>query len=656
MLIDGRAMGAELKETLRAELEELGRPAGIATLLVGDDLAAQVYQRRIDKNAHELGLVSRPEQMPGDATLGQVIGKIAELDADPDIDGILVLRPLPPHLPESRVFNALPVLKDVEALHPTNAGLLSLGIPRFIPSTPAAAFHMLDAHTRAMGRDPAVAYDGADTRARRALEQRRQAGRDPRAAAQRDRHLRPQAHRGRRAPGRAHPRADILIVAVGVPHLITGDMVKEGAIIIDIGINAQEGPDGKVRPDRRRGHRVGRAGRRGDLARAGRRRARSPTPGSCATRCTPRGSTSRLRDDRDARRPLRHLRLRARADPHRRDGAPGARCGRGARPRRRLRREPDGLEVAPRGRPGRHGERLRLGRPQPGRRRDHRGDRARAWTTTASASPSGSGSASGSGRWGRAAQYIVLPERQAVPLPDHATLDMGAGLGIPAMTAHRCLFADGSIDGASILVHGGAGAVGHAAIQLAARAGARVAATVSSPEKARIAQEAGAGLVVNYREEDVVDVAARLGAARDRPGRRGRHLGEPGDRRRGARALRDDRLLRRAGRPAAAVARAHHEERAPRLVLVYTMPDEAKHDAVVEITHALEEDDLQPLPTTRFPLEEAQAAHEAVQGGSSGRCSSTSRRSPTRHDRRGLAFGRRCVARRHNARSPRQRS
>ena len=246
MLIDGRAIGAALKDTLRSELEELGRAAGIATLLVGDDLAAQVYQRRIDKNAHELGLVSRPEQMPGDSTLGQVIGKIAELDADPDIDGILVLRPLPPHLSESRIFNALPVLKDVEALHPTNAGLLSLGIPRFIPSTPAAAFHMLDTHTRAMGRDPATAYDGVDL----VLVGRSNNVGKPAAILGLQRNATViSAHKHTADAGRLaeHTRdADILIVAVGVPHLITGDMVKEGAIIVDIGINATEGPDGKV--------------------------------------------------------------------------------------------------------------------------------------------------------------------------------------------------------------------------------------------------------------------------------------------------------------------------------------------------------------------------------------------------------------------------
>jgi NADPH:quinone reductase len=93
---------------------------------------------------------------------------------------------------------------------------------------------------------------------------------------------------------------------------------------------------------------------------------------------------------------------------------------------------------------------------------------------------------------GSAAQWIVLPEHQAVPLPEHVSLDAGAGLGIPAMTAHRALFEEGPIDGDTVLVQGGAGAVGHAAIQLAVRAGARVAATVSSAEKARLAEEAGA--------------------------------------------------------------------------------------------------------------------------------------------------------------------
>jgi NADPH:quinone reductase len=108
--------------------------------------------------------------------------------------------------------------------------------------------------------------------------------------------------------------------------------------------------------------------------------------------------------------------------------------------------------------------------------------------------------ASAGRRWGTAAEWTVVPQRQAVPLPDNASAELGASLGVPAMTAHRCLFADGPVDGKTVLVAGGAGAVGHFAIELAKRAGARVIATVSGPHKAELAAKAGADLVVNYRE------------------------------------------------------------------------------------------------------------------------------------------------------------
>lgn len=246
MLIDGTTYARELTETLREELAQLPAGAGIATLLVGDDLAAQVYQRRIDRHAREVGIASRPERMPADATLGQVIGKLAELDADPEITGILVLRPLPPGLAESRVLAALPPLKDVEALHPLNAGLLSLGTPRFVPSTPAAAFHMLDRYTASVGRDPGTAYDGLDL----VLVGRSNNVGKPAAILGLQRNATViSCHRHTFDAGRLaeHSRAaDILIVAVGVPGLITGELVREGAIVIDIGINALQGPDGTV--------------------------------------------------------------------------------------------------------------------------------------------------------------------------------------------------------------------------------------------------------------------------------------------------------------------------------------------------------------------------------------------------------------------------
>ncbi len=103
-------------------------------------------------------------------------------------------------------------------------------------------------------------------------------------------------------------------------------------------------------------------------------------------------------------------------------------------------------------------------------------------------------------RYGTAAQWSVLPSRQAVPLPEGASAELGACLGVPAMTAHWCLFADGPVADKNILVAGGAGAVGHFAIELGRHGGGRVATTVSGPEKAELARQAGAGLVVNYRD------------------------------------------------------------------------------------------------------------------------------------------------------------
>src|SRR5215831_13692982 len=107
-------------------------------------------------------------------------------------------------------------------------------------------------------------------------------------------------------------------------------------------------------------------------------------------------------------------------------------------------------------------------------------------------------------QWGTAAQWSVLPARQAVSLPDGASFELGASLGIPAMTAHRALFADGPVDGKNVLVAGGAGAVGHYAIELAKWAGAHVVTTVSGPEKGELAAKAGADLVVNYRDKDAI--------------------------------------------------------------------------------------------------------------------------------------------------------
>jgi NADPH:quinone reductase len=222
-------------------------------------------------------------------------------------------------------------------------------------------------------------------------------------------------------------------------------------------------------------------------------------------------------------------------------------------------------------------------------------------------------------QWGTAAEYTVLPAAQAVPLPDGASDELGASLGIPALTAHRCLYADGEIDGRSVLVAGGAGAVGHAAIQLARGGGAHVVATVSSDEKAALARAAGAHEVVNYRDPDAT---AQVRAAAPEGVHRVVEV-----------ALGANLELDRAviGPHAAICAYAGGGETrfsagdllAPnvvlRFVLVYTMPEEAVRAAVADVSAAVAAGALTTQPLHRFGLDEIGAAHDAVKGGAVGK-------------------------------------
>ena len=247
MIIDGREYAGELMEEVKDGVDALDGKVGIATLLVGEDYAAQVYQRRIARHAHDAGIFSRSERLPADASLPRVLAVLDELDRDARVSGILVLRPLPPHLPESDILRALPRLKDVEAQHPENAGLLALGTPRFTPSTAAAAFHMLDRYMAEAGRDPIHAYDGLDL----VVVGRSTNVGKPAAILGLARNATViSAHKHTADAGRLaeHTRmADLLVVAAGVPGLITGGFVREGAIVVDIGINAVAQPDGSTK-------------------------------------------------------------------------------------------------------------------------------------------------------------------------------------------------------------------------------------------------------------------------------------------------------------------------------------------------------------------------------------------------------------------------
>jgi NADPH2:quinone reductase len=230
--------------------------------------------------------------------------------------------------------------------------------------------------------------------------------------------------------------------------------------------------------------------------------------------------------------------------------------------------------------------------------------------------------AAGGRRWGTAADWTVVPERMAVPLPQGASAELGASLGVPAVTAHRCLFADGPIEGKTVLVAGGAGAVGHFAIELAKHAGARVITTVSGPQKAELAAKAGADLVVNYREPDAVDQISSFAGAGGVD-----HVVEVAL---GANLQLDLAVIARpdarivcyaaeATDPVLSVRACMNANVVVRFVLLYGVPQEALDRAAKDITAALADGALTELPVTRFPLDEIAAAHDAVEAGALGK-------------------------------------
>lgn len=222
-------------------------------------------------------------------------------------------------------------------------------------------------------------------------------------------------------------------------------------------------------------------------------------------------------------------------------------------------------------------------------------------------------------RWGTAAEWTVLPERQAARLPDGSSAELGASLGVPAMTAHRCLFADGPLDGQTVLVAGGAGAVGHFAIELAKHAGARVITTVSGPQKAELAAKAGPDHVVNYRDADAADQI--------------RALGPPVDRVIEVALGANLELDLAVTRPHASIVTYAAEPADPelpvracmtanltlRFVLLYGVPPVALDQAASDITSALADGALTELPVTRFALDDVVAAQDAVEAGTLGK-------------------------------------
>lgn len=237
-LILGKEVSAEIYGELRKRIEDLksrGVTPGLAVVLVGDDPASQVYVRKKGEMCEELGMKSLIVRMPAETTQEELLAKVDELNNDPSIHGFLVQLPLPCHIDEDAVINAISPAKDVDCFHPSNVGRMLIGDPDFLPATPAGVQQMIvrsgidtsGKHVVVVGRSNIVGKPMA------AMMVQKGAGADSTVTV---------VHSRTRNLAEITSTADILIVAIGKPRFVTADMVKEGAVVIDVGTNRVDDP------------------------------------------------------------------------------------------------------------------------------------------------------------------------------------------------------------------------------------------------------------------------------------------------------------------------------------------------------------------------------------------------------------------------------
>jgi len=237
--MDGKALAARIREEVAREVEAFGRPIGLATVLVGDDPASDIYIRMKHKATLEVGIEARDLRLPASTSEEELLGLVAELNADDAIDGILVQLPLPDGIDEGRVIRAVDPVKDVDGFHPLNAGLLLAGTPAHVPGTPLGVLALLDEYDVELQGAHAVVIGRSDIVGK------------PVALLLLHRHATVTiCHSRTRDLAAETSRADVLVAAVGVPGIVQPGMVKEGAAVIDVGITRTDaGLVGDVSPE-----------------------------------------------------------------------------------------------------------------------------------------------------------------------------------------------------------------------------------------------------------------------------------------------------------------------------------------------------------------------------------------------------------------------
>ena len=236
--MDGRALAARIREEVAGEVAELGA-IGLATVLVGDDPASDVYIRLKHKASTEVAIESRDVRLPATTTEAELLDRVRELNADESVDGILVQLPLPAGIDEARIIAAIDPRKDVDGLHPFNAGQLLLGRPTYVGATPLGVLALLDEYRVELAGSRAVVIGRSDIVGK------------PAALLLLQRHATVTICHSRTVDLAAEvARADVVVAAVGVPGLVRAGWVKQGAAVIDVGITrTEEGLVGDVAPD-----------------------------------------------------------------------------------------------------------------------------------------------------------------------------------------------------------------------------------------------------------------------------------------------------------------------------------------------------------------------------------------------------------------------
>ncbi|MFL6030448.1 MAG: bifunctional 5,10-methylenetetrahydrofolate dehydrogenase/5,10-methenyltetrahydrofolate cyclohydrolase [Gaiellaceae bacterium] len=235
--MDGRALAARIREELQADVAEFG-DVRLATVLVGDDPASQIYIRLKHKHADEVGIQALDKRLPQETSEEELLELVRELNEDDSVDGILVQTPLPPQIDEARVMRALDPMKDVDGLHPFNAGQLFLGFETLVGATPIGVMRLLGEYKIPIAGARAVVVGRSVIVGRPLALLLLHANATVTICHSRTDDL-----------ARHTLDADILVAAVGYLGLITADMVKTGAAVIDVGMNrTEEGLFGDVDP------------------------------------------------------------------------------------------------------------------------------------------------------------------------------------------------------------------------------------------------------------------------------------------------------------------------------------------------------------------------------------------------------------------------